>query len=256
MSRPHVANEDFGSLAHRARRHYDRVLEASVMAIAINERVPPLAAGDHLTRDEFLRRWEAQPAIKRAELIGGRVYMPSPVSGDHGIMDRWVGTWLGVYEAATPGVGGANNATSLMLDDAPQPDLSLLILPEYGGSSRMEGLFFHGGLEFVAEVSATSASNDLHDKYDLYQSAGVREYLVVLLFEAEIRWHVLVDGHFQILSHDADGLRRSRVFPGLWLDGAALLAGDLRRVLDRLQDGLKSPEHQSFAAQLAARRQH
>jgi hypothetical protein len=73
------------------------------MAIEINERVPPLAAGDHLTRDEFLRRWEAQPDIKRAELIRGRVYMPSPVSGDHGIMDRWVGTWLGVLRGGDAG---------------------------------------------------------------------------------------------------------------------------------------------------------
>lgn len=225
------------------------------MAIAINQRLPRLTTGDHLTCEEFLRRWEAQPEIKRAELIGGRVYMPSPVSGDHGIMDRWIGTWLGVYEAATPGVGGANNATSLMLEDAPQPDLSLLVLPEYGGSSRVEGLYFRGALEFVAEVSASSASNDLHDKYDLYQSAGVQEYLVVLLFEEEIRWHVLIDGRYHLLSPDADGLCRSQVFPGLWLDGQALLAGNLRQVLDRLQDGLKSPEHETFVAQLAAWRQ-
>lgn len=181
--------------------------------------------------------------------------MPSPLSGDHGRMDRRIGGWLAVYQAATPGLDGANNATSLMLEDAPQPDLSLLILPEYGGSSRVEGLYFHGPLEFVAEVSASSTSNDLHDKYDLYQSAGVQEYLVVLLLEEEIRWHVLTDGHFELLSPDADGLWRSRVFPGLWLDGQALLTGNLPQVLDRLHDGLNSPEHQNFVAQLAARRQ-
>jgi Uma2 family endonuclease len=225
------------------------------MATATEHRVPPLEAGDHLTRDEFLRRWEAQPEIKRAELIGGRVYMPSPVSGDHGIMDRWISTWLGVYEAATLGVGGANNATSLMLEDAPQPDLSLLILPEYGGNSRIEGPYFQGALEFLAEVSATSASNDLHDKYDLYQSAGVQEYLVVLLFEEEIRWHELIDGRYRVFPPDADGLWRSRVFPGLWLDGKALLARNLTQVLNRLQDGLQSAEHEQFVAQLDARRQ-
>lgn len=217
------------------------------MAIVINERVPPLAAGDHLTRDEFLRRWEAQPNLKRAELIGGRVYMPSLVSGDHGRTDRWIATWLGVYQAATPGVDGANNATSLMLEDAPQPDLSLLIKPEYGGRSRVEGPYFHGALELVAEVSTSSASNDLHDKYDLYQSAGVQEYLVVLLFEEEIRWHELVNGAYRVTTPHADGLWRSRVFPGLWLDGQSLLAGDLRRVLDRLQEGLQSAEHEQHA---------
>ena len=223
------------------------------MAIAINERVPRLETGDHLTRDEFLRRWESQPDIKRAELIGGRVYMPSPVSGDHGRMDRRIAAWLGAYQAATPGVDGANNATLLMLDDAPQPDLSLLILPQYGGNTRVDGLYFQGAPEFLAEVSATSASNDLHDKYDLYQLAGVQEYLVVLLFDEEVRWHVLVDGRYQLLLPDADGLWRSRVFPGLWLDGKALLAGNLTQLLDRLQHGLRSAEHEQFLARLAAR---
>lgn len=225
------------------------------MAIEIEQRVPLLAVGDHLSRDEFLRRWEAQPEVKRAELIDGRVYMPSPVSRAHGEMDRWVGTWLGVYQAATPGIGGANNATSLMLDDAPQPDLSLLVLPEYGGNSQIDGLYFKGAPEFVAEVSATSASNDLHDKYDLYQSAGVQEYLVVLLFEEEIRWHELVDGRYRVLPPDADGLWRSGVFPGLWLDGKALLAGNLRHVLDRLEEGIRSAEHERFVTRLAAKRQ-
>jgi hypothetical protein len=107
----------------------------------------------------------------------------------------------------------------------------------------------------LAEVCATSASYDLHQKYDLYQSAGVQEYLAVVLFEEEVRWHQLVDGRYQLLPPDADGPWRSRVFPGLWLDGEALLAGNLRRVLDRLQEGLCSAEHERFVAELAAQKQ-
>jgi hypothetical protein len=107
----------------------------------------------------------------------------------------------------------------------------------------------------LAEVCATSASYDLHQKYDLYQSAGVQEYLAVVLFEEEVRWHQLVDGRYQLLPPDADGPWRSRVFPGLWLDGEALLAGNLRRVLDRLQEGLRSAEHERFVAELAAQKQ-
>ena len=224
-----------------------------MMATAIDERIPPLAAGDHLARDEFLRRWEADPRLKLAELIGGTVYMPSPVSVEHGDADRQAGTWLGVYQAATPGVGGGNNTTSLMLDDAPQPDLNLRLLPEYGGGSWAEDHYLHGVPELLVEICATSASYDLHQKYDLYQSAGVPEYLAVLVFEREIRWHSLADGRYQRFSPDSDGLWRSRIFPGLWLDGQALLAGDLRQVLARLQDGLGSAEHAQFVARLAAR---
>ena len=75
------------------------------------------------------------------------------------------------------------------------------------------------------------------------------------LFEAEIRWHVLVDGRYQLLTPDADGLWRSRIFPGLWLDGNALLAGNLQQVLTRLHEGLRSPEHERFLTELRGRRQ-
>jgi hypothetical protein len=59
---------------------------------------------------------------------------------------------------------------------------------------------------------------------------------------------------YQLLSPDAGGLWRSRIFPGLWLDGQALLGGNLWQVLDRLQDGLRSAEHEQFVTQLASRR--
>ena len=47
--------------------------------------IEPLSPGDQLTRaEEFLRPiWEAHPEIKRAELLGGIVYMPSPLSVQH-----------------------------------------------------------------------------------------------------------------------------------------------------------------------------
>lgn len=223
------------------------------MATITEQRVPPLRAGDQLTREEFLRRWESHPRIKLAELIGGTVYMPSPVSVDHGGMDGDVGGWLGTYKAFTPGTASERNTTSFVLDDTPQPDLNLRLLPQYGGGSWVEDKYLHGVPELVAEVCATSASYDLHQKYNLYQSAGIPEYLAVVVFEQEIRWHVLVDGRYQLLSPDADGLHRSRIFPGLWLDGPALLSGNLRQVLDRLQEGLRSADHDRFVATLAAR---
>jgi hypothetical protein len=141
-----------------------------------------------------------------------------------------------------------------MLDDIPQPDLSLRPLPECGGGSWVEHRFVHGRPELLTEVCVSTASYDLHQKFGLYQSAGVPEYLAVVVFEQEIRWHILVDGRYQLLSPDADGLYRSYIFPGLWLDGQALLVGNLRQVLDRLQEGLRSPEHERFVAELAARR--
>jgi Uma2 family endonuclease len=223
------------------------------MATVTERAVPPLASGDKLTRAEFLGRWEAHPEIKNAELIGGMVYMSSPVSVEHGDMDSDVGTWLGLYKVATPGTASGHNTTSFLLDDIPQPDLNLRILPEHGGASWAEEKYLHGTPEFLAEICRSSVSYDLHVKLELYQAAEVPEYLAVLLHEQEIRWHVLVDGRYQLLSPDADGVLRSRVFPGLWLDGKALLAANLQQVLAKLEDGLRSAEHQAFVADLARR---
>ena len=52
------------------------------MSVAAPLLPPPLRDGDRLTSDEFMRRWEAMPNLKFAELIDGIVYMPSPVSLD------------------------------------------------------------------------------------------------------------------------------------------------------------------------------
>ena len=42
----------------------------------------------------------------------------------------------------------------------------------------------------------------------------------------------------------------SEVFPGLWLDTAALLRGDIAAVLATVQHGLASPDHETFVARL------
>jgi Uma2 family endonuclease len=224
------------------------------MGTIVQQCVPPLVAGDKLTRAEFLRRWEAHPEIKRAELIGGIVFMPSPVSLEHGDTHLDVGGWLFTYKLATPGAAGGDNTTSLLMKDAPQSDLNLRILPEYGGTSRREGKYLGGRPELLVEICASSASYDLHAKLRLYEAARIPEYLAVLLFEKEVRWHALRRGRYQLLAPDRDGLLRSRVFPGLWLDSKALLEGNPQQVLARLQEGLQSPEHKRFVAKLARRK--
>ena len=61
-------------------------------------------------------------------------------------------------------------------------------------------------------------------------------------------------GKFKELQPAAGGIFRSEVFPGLWLDPAALLREDRRRLLTVLRQGLASPEHAAFVAKLAAKR--
>ncbi len=216
--------------------------------------IPPLRAGQRLTVKEFLRRWEAMPEVKFAELIDGVVYMPSPLTSDHGRTDIRIATWLGTYIAFTPGCDAGIQATWLMLQSAPQPDSYLWVLAEYGGQSRIEGNYHIGAPELAAEICLSSEAYDLGVKKDLYQRAGVREYVAILVEEEQIRWHRLVKGQYQLCRPTQQGIFRSRVFPGLWLDSAAVWQGDMARLLQTLRRGLESAEHAAFVKKLASRK--
>lgn len=216
---------------------------------------PPLQAGDRLNRAEFMRRWDAHPGIKFAELIGGVVYMPSPLSRKHGVTDNLAGAWLCTYHAHTPGTEAGSNVTTMMEgDETPQPDEYLRILPEYGGRSGNEGLYVSGGPELLAEISVSSVSIDMTQKFDLYERMGVLEYVAVLMYEQEVRWHRLIGTSYQRVAPLKGMIWQSKVFPGLWLNGKAMLANDAAKVLATLQKGLRSPEHAAFVKKLARKK--
>ena len=215
--------------------------------------VPRLCAGDRLTRDEFERRYAAMPHCKKAELVEGVVYMPSPVNQErHGRPHLLLAGWLAHYVAHTPGVDGGDNATvRLDLDNEPQPDLHLRIASPHAGRTRLDAEgYVEGPPELAIEVTASRVSYDVHEKLDAYRRNGVLEYLVWRVDDGEIDWLALRGGRYEPLVAAGDGITRSGVFHGLWLDAAALLRGDLVAVLRALSAGLASPAHAAFVDRL------
>jgi Uma2 family endonuclease len=213
----------------------------------------PLEPGDHLTRDEFERRYDAMPEVKKAELIEGVVYMPSPVRWNrHACPHVNIILLLGVYAGYTPGVQAGDNGTlRLDLDNDPQPDGAMIILPSHGGKARLSADdYVEGGPELIVEVAASSASFDLHTKLRVYQRNGAQEYLVWRVLDRAVDWFVLRDNKYEPLEPGPDGLLRSAIFPGLWLDAAALMRGDVPTLLGVLQQGLAAPEHAAFVERL------
>lgn len=219
----------------------------------LRETIPPLEAGDRLTRAEFERRYAAMPQLKKAELIEGVVYMPAAVRyARHGRPHSYLNQWLGNYVEDTPGVDCASDSSArLDLDNMPQPDAMLLILPECGGQCQIsEDDYIENAPELVAEVSSSTVSFDLHTKKNVYRRCGVREYIVWRVLDRQIDWFVLSDGEFVRLEADSSGLLKGSVFPGLWLDAAALIAGSLKKVTKALKQGIASPEHAAFVQRL------
>ena len=215
---------------------------------------PLLLNGDHLTVPEFERRYGAMPEIKKAELIEGIVVMSPPISNTHGEAHGTIIYLLKTYAQATPGVSCGSN-TSVRLDgkNEYQPDALLRI--ESGKLSHSQvgpdGLL-EGGPELVAEIAVSSAAYDLHEKKAVYQRCLVPEYFVWLVLDLQIHWFALEQGDYLELKPRSNAVIRSRVFPGLWLDVRALLAGDEDKVSRTLERGIKSAEHAAFVKRLAA----
>ncbi len=217
--------------------------------------IPPLENGDRLSRIEFERRYHAMPPHIRAELIEGVVVMASPVRfTGHGSEHFDLIGCLSIYKAATHGVLGGDNATiRLDLDNEPQPDVCLLIDPARGGASKIDADgYIEGAPELVAEVAASTVSQDLGPKLNAYRRNGVREYIVWRVQDAELDWFILREGNYDRLPPDADGITRSVIFPGLWLDAVALANRDLARVHAVIRDGLASTEHTAFISRLGS----
>jgi Uma2 family endonuclease len=232
-----------GSAVHR---------DMVVSAPSLNP-LPPLENGDHLTRSEFLRRWEAMPHVRRAELIEGIVFMGAAVRHrQHGRPHRILIGWIDRYIAGTPGVDGGDNA-SVGLDDQnePQPD-AYLFLPAALGSTLRETAdgYLDGPPDWIGEVAASSASIDLHSKLEVYRRAGVREYLVWRVGDEAVDWFVREGDQFVALAAES-GIFKSRLFPGLWLDAKALAKQSLRPLHTTLAQGMASPEYIDFAKRVA-----
>jgi Uma2 family endonuclease len=226
----------------------------SISHSAPKRRTPPLAQGDRLTRTEFFQRYAAMPPKVKAERIEGIVYMAAAATSAtfHGDPHAHVLTWLGNYMAATPGVAASDNSTvTLDLDNDPQPDASLRILPGHGGRTKLtsEG-YIDGAPELIVEITASSLSYDLGPKLNAYRRTGVLEYLVHRTYDGEFDWFILRDGQYVRLAPDSEGIYRSEVFPGLWLAADALINGRLADVLAVLQRGVATGEHGEFVKKL------
>ncbi len=212
---------------------------------------PLLEAGDRLSRNEFEQRYARLPQLQKAELIEGTVYMPSPIRArQHAQPHNFLGTWLGAYAAETPGTECFDNATvRLDLDNEPQPDLVLLKLPAKGGRARIStDDYIEGAPELAVEIAGSSRAYDLHQKKGAYRRNGVGEYLAWMTGERRLVWWQLREGEYQEIALAADGLLKSGIFPGLWLDTSALLRGDMKAVLAALRLGLESADHRAFLA--------
>ncbi len=200
--------------------------------------VPTLASGDRLNADEYWKRYLASPDIVQAERINGKVYLMSPLrAAHHGDPHALLSGWLFAYSVGAGNLIISDNTTLRMdAENDTQPDLCMR---REGGSAWLdqEG-YLHGSPELVIEVAGSSASFDFGEKREVYEAAGIQEYLVCETHEGNIAWWNLSGGKY-ILIDSEQSVLKSRTFPGLWLDIDALHTADGKRMLQTLHRGMR-----------------
>ena len=195
-----------------------------------------LPDGTRMKRVEYHRRYEATPPGFRAELIEGTVRVrlrePVTVSEPHSAYQQMLSQWFGEFVKRAPRVKARATPTVLLDEDAePEPDGVMMWRRADERPGDQAGPAAGGCVdrppELAAEVSVSSLATDLGGKFRDYHAAGVAEYVVFDVRGRRVRWFVRdADGLFVDLPPDADGLLKSREFPGLWLDPAAFFAED------------------------------
>ena len=226
-----------------------------VVRVPVGLQCAELNSGDEMTREEFHRIYEQTPEDFKAELIGGVVYVASPLRISHGEPHVLLSAPLAAYQGRTIGVQASDNTTVILGDDCEvQPDLQLRILPEFGGQSKTDkNGYIEGPPELVLEIALSSRAIDLNAKRRQYARYGVRENVVHCVKEQQLRWFDLAAN--KELQPDSAGIYRINVFPGLWINGPALIAHNYAQLMETAEQGLATPEHAAFVEQLAKRRE-
>ena len=186
---------------------------------------PTLENGDRLSLDEFMWRWEQLPDLKQAELIEGVVYLASPLSRAHGLYDDLFHRWLIYYADLAGGLSISPNTTCVLGNNAYQPDL-VLIRDRPGKDTK----YIETVPELIVEIVDSSRAHDLGPKLAAYRSAGVAEYIAVLIGAKRVEWRVLSGTRYRLLDPGADGILKSPGFPGLWLDTGAVFPPGIKRI--------------------------
>jgi len=218
---------------------------------ASGKKQPLLWEGQRLDRETFHRLYSDSPELKRVQLIEGIVYMPSPMRFvQHAHPEVSFTTWLTYFASFTPGVNSGGQAT-LKIDGKNEYQPDGMLFYDKGQLIIDNDGYLVGVPELVVEVSASTISVDSNEKYLVYQKYGVKEYLLWNTEAKKITWYGRSGSKFVPMKPNREGIIKSKAFPGLWLNVAAMLKGNLKLVLKTLQEGLSSKEHQKFVASLS-----
>lgn len=198
----------------------------------ISERHP---FGDRKVSEEEFAAWRDEDA--RAEWVDGEVIVMSPANYEHVTLDGWILSILRIF------------AEHHDLGEVIGPELQIRLakqrrrrVPDILFVAKERRQIIHanhveGAPDLVMEiVSPDSVSRDWREKYQEYDSAGVREYWVLdPMSENGEAYTLSAQNTFQS-TDEKDGKVISTVLPGFYLRPEWLWQKPLPKVLDVLRE--------------------
>ena len=168
---------------------------------------------ERLTYEEFCARVNEQ----KADLIHGEIFMASPARYRHeDLVNLWMSMLRRYAKKKKLGkVMGSRVAMKLDDHEAPEPDIMFIKKDRLPLLKETEIL---GPADLAIEVvSPGSRHLDLVEKKDLYASYGVSEYWVIDPYRQRACFWKNVDGMWEDIAVDENGIMNSTVLPDFWL---------------------------------------
>jgi Uma2 family endonuclease len=192
------------------------------------------APPEMMTYEQFLE-WLDEDT--HAEWVHGEVVFMSPIDDQHQDLAGFLLTSIRIFaEANRLGVVRHEPTQMKTSPDLPGRAPDILFVAN-AHLSRLKKTYVDGPADLVAEiVSPDSGARDRGDKYYEYEQGGVREYWLIDPQRKQAEFYVRDEAGIYQLSPIADGIFRSTVLDGLWLQVDWLWQEPLPPVLDVLKE--------------------
>ncbi len=189
-----------------------------------------------LTYEEFLREYDGQ----YAEFVDDEVIKPMSVTQRHDFLIGFLRAILTFYtEAKNLGrICGEPYQMKMVLSGkikGREPDIFFV---KTENLVRIGEKFFDGAADLVIEViSPESVMRDTQDKFEEYETAGVKEYWIIDPTRRTANFYDLEEnGKYKLRYPSAEDVFESRVIEGLWIKTDWLWQKELPNLIDILKN--------------------
>lgn len=161
---------------------------------------------------------------------------------------------LNYYRLSTPGLYVCVNP-QVQIDQDTRIVPSLIAQVNSGEfkqceTGREQGDYDHfiGPPNFIFDVFRKEQQDVYHSRRKLFEQNGVIEYVVWFMLETLPVWNRLVDGQYQEIDEDEEGLIKSQALPGLWVPTKSLVERDMWSIMAKIAHGTTRRGHRDFMA--------